>query len=83
MEKLIKCSITGINTTTPINVGSQVTWYGDLPGGYHDNYSGWSNKGAKYGTVTKKSTVNCQVTTKCGDVYKVAIADLTNVMDLF
>jgi hypothetical protein len=68
---------------TPIEIGSKVTFIGNLPGGYYDNYSGYSNRGAVYGTVIKKFTVNCQVMTKIGDIYKVAIKDLTNIEDLF
>jgi hypothetical protein len=68
---------------TPIEVGSKVTFIGNLPGGYWDNYSGYSNRGSMYGIVTKASKVNCQVTTKIGDTYKVAIVDLTNMEDLF
>ena len=69
--------------TTPITVGSKVTFIGDLPGGYYDNYSGYSNRGAMYGTVIKVSKVNCQVSTKAGDIYKVAISDVVNMEDLF
>jgi hypothetical protein len=68
---------------TPIEVGCKVTFIGDLPGGYYDNYSGYSNRGAIYGTVIKVSKVNCQVNTKAGDVYKVAICDVVNMEDLF
>ena len=68
---------------TPIEVGSKVTFIGDLPGGYYDNYSGYSNRGAIYSTVIKVSKVNCQVSAKAGDVYKVAICDVVNMEDLF
>lgn len=80
MATLIK---TAKQTETPIEIGSKVTFIGDLPGGYYDNYSGYTNRGSVYGIVTKKFIVNCQVETKNGDVYKVAISDLTNMEDLF
>jgi len=67
----------------PIEIGSKVTFTGNLPGGFYDNYSGYSNRGAIYGTVIKKFSVNCQVETKTGDIHKVAIKDLTNMEDLF
>lgn len=82
MTTLIK-SADSAQAKTTITVGSQVTFIGNLPGGYHDNYSGYSNRGAMYGTVIKVSKVNCNVSTKTGDVYKVAISDLTNMIDLF
>ena len=72
-----------LEVQTPITIGSKVTFFGNLPGGYYDNYSGWSNQGAVYGIVIKKFKVNCEVETKCGDIYKVAIKDLTNIEDLF
>jgi hypothetical protein len=68
---------------TPIEIGSKVTFIGDLPGGYYDNYSGYSNRGPIYGEVIKVSKVSCQVSTKAGDVYKVAICDVVNMEDLF
>ena len=82
MSTLIK-SAKQSELKTPIEIGSKVTFIGDLPGGYYDNYSGYSKQGAVYGTVIKKFTVNCQVMTKIGDVYKVAINDLTCIEDLF
>jgi len=67
---------------TPIEIGSKVTFIGDLPGGYYDNYSGWSNRGSVYGTVIKKKLFIATVM-KSGDSYKVAIKDITNIEDLF
>jgi hypothetical protein len=70
-------------TKTPIILGSRVTFQGCLPGGYWDNYSGYSKMGALYGTVIKMKRVNCVVETKSGSQYEVRIDKLTNMEDLF
>ena len=62
--------------TTPITVGSKVTFINDTRGGF-------TNWDTIYGTVIKVSKVNCQVSTKAGDIYKVAISDVVNMEDLF
>ena len=68
---------------TPITNGSRVTFEGNLPGGYYDNYSGYSKVGAIYGTVVEMKKVNCIVRTKGGNEYKARIDELTNIEDLF
>jgi hypothetical protein len=80
MATLIK---TKDQTKTAITVGTRVTFQGNLPGGYYDNYTGYTNKGALYGTVVKVHKVNCIVETKNGNQYKVAIDEVTNIEDLF
>jgi len=82
MATLIK-SASQEQLKSKIEVGTRVTFHGNLPGGYWDNYSGYSKQGALYGTVVKVHRVNCEVETKSGDLYKVAIKDLTNIEDLF
>ena len=81
MATLIKSANQEVKTQ--IELGARVTFTGNLPGGHYDNYAGYSKVGALYGTVTRMLKVNCEVTTKSGSVYKVAIKDLTNIEDLF
>jgi hypothetical protein len=68
---------------TSITINSRVTFRGCLPGGYWDNYSGYSKMGPIYGTVVKMKRVNCIVRTKDGSEYEARISELTNIEDLF
>jgi hypothetical protein len=81
MPTLIKTSETKL--LTAIVVGSRITFIGDLPGGDYDNYSGYSNRGAMYGTVVKINKVTCDVETRDGNIYRVKNIELTNIEDLF
>jgi len=63
--------------TTKIQKGMKVSFEGNLPGGYYDNYSGYSKVGSIYGTVTKVNKVTAIVETRDGDVYKTNINELT------
>jgi len=80
MPTLIK---TSEPTKYAIMVGSRVTFIGDLPGGYYDNYSGYSRKGAMYGTVVKINKITCDVKTRNCSIYRVKNTELTNIEDLF
>jgi hypothetical protein len=66
-----------------ITLDSRVTFNGNQPGGYWDNYSGYSKFGPIYGTVVKMKKVNCIVRTKDGLEYEARIDELTNIEDLF
>ena len=68
---------------TPLVVGSKVTFMGNLPGGYYDNYSGYTKIGSMFGTVTKVMKVKALVQIKNGEVYEIKIDKLTNIEDLF
>jgi hypothetical protein len=87
--KMAKLITTKQPTKTPIQLGSRVTFEGNLPGGYYDNYSGYSKRGAIYGTVTggpainRKNGIHVIVETKDGSQYNVRLNELTNMEDLF
>ena len=68
---------------TPLVVGSKVTFIGNLPGGYYDNYSGYSKVGSMFGTVVKVMRVKALVQTKAGQIYEIKMSELTNMEDLF
>ena len=68
---------------TPLVVGSKVTFIGNLPGGYYDNYSGYSKVGSMFGTVVKVMRVKALVQTKAGQIYEIKMSGLTNIEDLF
>ena len=68
---------------TPLVVGSKVTFIGNLPGGYYDNYSGYSKVGSMFGTVVKTMRVKALVQTKAGQIYEIKMSELTNMEDLF
>jgi len=68
---------------TPLVVGSKVTFIGNLPGGYYDNYSGYSKMGSMFGTVIKVMKVKALVKTKEGQVFEIRVSELTNMEDLF
>jgi hypothetical protein len=68
---------------TPLVVGSRVTFIGNLPGGYYDNYSGYSKRGSMFGTVIKVMKSKTQVQTKEGQVFEIKKDELTNLEDLF
>ena len=68
---------------TPLVVGSKVTFIGNLPGGFYDNYSGYSKVGSMFGTVVKTMKVKALVQTKDGDVFEIRMSELTNMEDLF
>ena len=68
---------------TPLVVGSKVTFIGNLPGGYYDNYSGYSKVGSMFGTVVKTMRVKALVQTKAGQIYEIKMSGLTNIEDLF
>jgi hypothetical protein len=68
---------------TPLVVGSKVTFIGNLPGGYNDNFSGYSKKGSRFGTVVYMKRVNAMVATKEGNIFEIKISELTNIEDLF
>ena len=68
---------------TPLVVGSKVTFIGNLPGGYYDNYSGYSKIGSMFGTVVKVMRVKALVQTKAGQIYEIKMSELTNMEDLF
>ena len=68
---------------TPLVVGSKVTFIGNLPGGYYDNYSGYSKIGSMFGTVVKTMKVKALVQTKAGQVFEIRMSELTNMEDLF
>ena len=68
---------------TPLVVGSKVTFIGNLPGGYYDNYSGYSKIGSMFGTVVKVMRVKALVQTKAGQIYEIKMSGLTNIEDLF
>jgi hypothetical protein len=80
MPTLIK---TSEPTKYAIMVGSRVTFTGNLPGGYYDNYSGYTERGALYGTVVKINKITCDVKTRNGIIYRVKNNELTNIEDLF
>ena len=69
--------------TTPIQLGDKVTFIGDLPGGYYDNYSGYSKRGNMFGVVIKIHKVNADISMKDGSVFRVEKSKLTNIEDLF
>jgi hypothetical protein len=68
---------------TPLVVGSKVTFISNLPGGYNDNFSGYSKKGSMFGTVVKTMRVKALVQTKAGQVFEIRMSELTNIEDLF
>ena len=68
---------------TPLVVGSKVTFMGNLPGGYYDNYSGYTKMGSMFGTVIKVMKVKALVQTKEGQVFEIRVSELTNMEDLF
>jgi len=82
MSKLIKTAESQ-KTLYAITVGSRVTFQGNLPGGFYDNYSGYSNVGAMYGTVIKINKKTSEVQDRIGNAYKVNNTDLTNIENLF
>lgn len=68
---------------TPLVVGSKVTFMGNLPGGYYDNYSGYTKMGSMFGTVIKVMKVKALIQTKEGQVFEIRVSELTNMEDLF
>jgi hypothetical protein len=82
MSKLIKTAESQ-KTLYGITVGSRVTFQGNLPGGFHDNYSGYSKVGAMYGTVIKINKKTSEVQDRIGNVYLVDNVDLNNIENLF
>lgn len=69
--------------TTEIKVGSKVTFLGHLPGGFYDNYSGYSKIGSLFGTVVKVNPKSLDVQIKDRGVFRIAKAETTNIEDLF
>ena len=82
MSKLIKTAESQ-KTLYAISIGSRVTFQGNLPGGFHNNYGGYSNVGAMYGTVIKINKKTSEVQDRIGNVFLVENTDLTNIENLF
>ena len=68
---------------TAVEVGSRVTFIGELLGGERDNYSGWSKMGSMFGTVSKVNKTTIDIDVKDRGVFRVESKKVTNIDDLF